>query len=150
MFTRRHSNAYTDLLAGTGPFHECNRRELRRVAELVTLIEVPPGRLLTTQGDLGEECFVVLHGQAEVERNGAPIATIDDGQIVGELALLDHIARTGTVTAKERTTLFVMSRREFATLRQLAIPSAQRYLEGVAEARRRHLRAAPMGEARIA
>jgi CRP-like cAMP-binding protein len=154
MFTKKHPNSYTDLLARTHPFNGCSRRELRRVAELVTLMDVAPGRRLTTQGGAGEECFVVLHGQALVERDGTLIATIDDGGVVGELALLDRVPRTGTVTTKDRTTLFVMSRGEFASLRHLAFPSVQRYLEVVAEARRQQLRDVAheraIGEAKIA
>jgi CRP-like cAMP-binding protein len=154
MFTQRHSSSFDNLLAQTKPFEECTRRQLRRVAELVTFVDVAPGRVLTRQGDPGDECFVVLHGQLRVERYGASIATIDDGEIAGELALLDHAPRTGTVTATDQTSLFVMSRREFSTLCHLAFPSAQRYLEGVAAGRRRALRqvadATPLAEVRIA
>ena len=145
MFTNRHTRSLTDLLRRTGPFNECDRRDLRRIAGLVTLVEVPAQRELMYQGAIGQECFVVVHGRVRVERDGAPIATIDDGQIVGELALIDDSPRTGTVTTTDRTTLFVMSQREFASLRRLEIPPVQRYYDAVAEARRQLLRPGPHG-----
>jgi CRP-like cAMP-binding protein len=142
MFKNRDADAKVDLLRSTGPFGACDRRDLQRVARLVTLFDVPSNRVLMRQGAVGHECFVIVHGHARVQRNGTPIGTIDDGQVVGELALIDYKPRTGTVVTASATTLFVMSQREFATLRQLSIPSVQSYLDAVAETRRRRLHAA--------
>jgi CRP-like cAMP-binding protein len=140
MFKSRYTNSFGDVLRETDLFRDCDRRDLQRVSRLVTVAEVPKRRLLMRQGAVGKECFVVVHGHAAVERNGASIGSIDDGQVVGELALLDHMPRSGTVTTEEPMTLLVMSQREFEALQHLAIPSVQGYLDEVAEMRRRRLR----------
>jgi CRP-like cAMP-binding protein len=119
--TNRH---YLDQLAATALFQGCSDKELMAIASLCTPIDVPAGRVLMTQGELGFECFFVLEGQAVVERNGAIIGQVVDGSLFGEIALLREPTRTATVTAASDMTLLVMNRSEFASLRQMRIGSA--------------------------
>jgi CRP-like cAMP-binding protein len=122
---KNHANRqYLDQLAGTALFEDCSRQELMAIASLCTPIDVPAGRVLTTQDELGFECFFVLNGQAVVERNGSIIGHVVEGSILGEIALLRQTTRTATVTASTDMTLLVMNRSEFASLRQTRIGSS--------------------------
>jgi hypothetical protein len=60
---------------------------------------LPPGHLLTRQGDPGDELYLVLDGVLEVEVDGRRLAEIGPGAIVGERAVLEGGARTATVRA---------------------------------------------------
>jgi CRP-like cAMP-binding protein len=72
---------------------------------------------LCRQGEYAEQCFVVVDGRADVFVDGARVAGIGPGEIVGELALLaTGGVRTATVVAATDMSLLVMSRREFAQL----------------------------------
>jgi CRP/FNR family transcriptional regulator, cyclic AMP receptor protein len=121
---KRGNRKYIDQLGSVEFFSQCSQRELRAVASFCTPIEVRAGRVLTEQGAHGRECFVVMHGQAVVERNGAIVGHIVDGSIIGEIALLGDGVRTATVTAATDMTLLVLSRSEFGALRGLGIATA--------------------------
>lgn len=109
-------DAYLDHLASVRLFSACSRRELRRIASASDEVSVPPGRVLAKQGDLGQECFVVVDGSVTVERNGITVATLGPGSCVGELALLTKRARTANVTADSPLTVLVISARAFRAL----------------------------------
>jgi CRP-like cAMP-binding protein len=94
-------------------FSGCNKRELRTIAGLCTGTSVGEGFVLTTQGTLGVDCFVIAEGEAEVRIDGHTIAKVGPGDCVGELALLDGGRRTATVVATTPMRLYVMTSPEF-------------------------------------
>lgn len=59
------------------------------MARIVDELNVEEGRVLMSQGDAGQEAFVIEEGTADVVRNGELLATVGPGQYVGELALID-------------------------------------------------------------
>jgi CRP-like cAMP-binding protein len=97
-------------------FSGCNRRELQAVARLCTPLSVETGFVLTTEGTVGRECFVIADGGAAVKIAGQPVGTVGPGDCVGEMALLDGGTRTATVTAETPLTLYVLSIPEFNSL----------------------------------
>jgi CRP-like cAMP-binding protein len=127
-----HTRNFTDQLRGTTLFGDCSERELRLIASLLTEVWLTAGRVLTRQGHVGNECFIILSGHAVVEHNGALVGHAVAGSVVGELALMGEITRTATVTAATDLQVLVMSRTEFATLRGLGIHSIDSRLEAVA------------------
>jgi CRP-like cAMP-binding protein len=138
---RRNANRkFTERLRTTRLFAECSTNEVRLAASLVTQLEIPAGRVLMRQGQVGHECFVIIDGHAVVERDGSIVANVTSGSLVGELALMGEPARTATVTAATNLEVVVMSRTEFGTLRALGIRSIDRALESIAAERRRALR----------
>jgi len=125
-----------DALRRVGLFRNCTDRELGQVMRLVTSLDVSAGRVLTRQGAVGEECFVIVRGDATVARGGVVTAQVHDGDLVGELALLDHVPRTATITTNRPAHLLVMSQREFRGLRDLGIASVTRHVDATAAAHR--------------
>jgi CRP-like cAMP-binding protein len=79
-------------------------------------LESPPGEVLCREGAIAQEFFVIMQGEAEVLRNGKPIATRGSGDFVGEIALIGHVRRTATVKAKTPLRFFVMTRQNFLRL----------------------------------
>ena len=91
---------------------------------------------------IGRECFIVIHGQAVIERGHSIIGHAVDGSIIGECALMDpHGLRNATVTAATDMELLVMSRVEFRALRALGVESLERRLAAAADA---HLSPVPV------
>jgi Cyclic nucleotide-binding domain len=60
------------------------------------------GETLTTQGEAATDVFVVMDGQFEVEIDGAGVAEIGPGAVVGERAALEGGVRTATLRATTR------------------------------------------------
>lgn len=87
----------------------CSARDLDHLARSTDEVRVPRGSLLTRQGDIGREAFVILAGTATVERDGTAIAEL----VVGELALLDGGTRSATVVATTDVDALVLTRPAF-------------------------------------
>jgi CRP/FNR family transcriptional regulator, cyclic AMP receptor protein len=105
-----------DQIARVPLFSACSQRELARVVKAVDEITVEAGRVLVEQGRAGHECYVIVAGEASVDRDANIIATLGPGDTIGELAVLDGGPRTATVTAITELDLLVLGQREFAAL----------------------------------
>jgi hypothetical protein len=70
------------------------------------------GEILVTQGDPGQEIFLLLDGIMAVEVDGAVVAEIGPGAIVGERAFLESGTRTATLRATTRSRIARASERD--------------------------------------
>jgi putative iron-dependent peroxidase len=105
-----------ELLRSVPLFSRLRRREIERLVELADEIEVPDGQMLTRQGELGHEFFVVLTGNVIVARDGQRMARLGPGDFLGEIALIDGRPRTASATANGPARLLVLSHRQFDSL----------------------------------
>jgi hypothetical protein len=78
-----------------------------------------PEEILVTQGDSGEEIYLLLDGVMAVEVDGAVIAEIGPGAIIGERAFLEGGTRTATLRATTRSRVAAASGQQL-TLESLA------------------------------
>jgi L-tyrosine C(3)-methyltransferase len=100
--------------AGRVPlFRAFSAAELAAVARAGRVVRVEAGHTLCRQGEPGEEFFLILEGEVEIERDGEQVARLGPGGFFGELALLANRPRTATVGAITDTTLLVLDRRGF-------------------------------------
>jgi CRP-like cAMP-binding protein len=102
-----------DILARMPLFRPLNDREILRVLQVTDVITYKPGEVVITEGEKGEELYIVLSGQLKVTRNGADVATLPQGAHVGEMALVRSQPRSATVTADGISELMVIRRQEF-------------------------------------
>jgi CRP-like cAMP-binding protein len=108
--TKKHR---LDLLGSVWLFEACSQRELDVLQLAATEIEVPAGKALTTQGELGQEFVVLVEGKAQVTRDGTEIAVLGPGSFFGEMSLLDGKPRAATVTTLEPTKVLVLTTQAF-------------------------------------
>ena len=97
-------------------FEGLSRKELVQLARVSEDLEVPPGKVLCKEGELGREFFVIVDGEVEVTTSGKRLATRTGGEFFGEIALLEETPRTATVTAKTPLRFFVLTRKDFRHL----------------------------------
>ncbi len=107
---------YQARLKGVPFFSSMSKKELAAVSQQADEIDVPAGKVLTREGDFGQEFFVIESGTADVIRDGERIAGLGPGDFFGEMALLNEDRRTATVTATSPMELVVMTRASFRTL----------------------------------
>jgi voltage-gated potassium channel len=105
-----------DLLATVPLFARMGRKELERLGQLADEVEVGLDSLLTAQGEIGHEFFIVLDGRLMVLDGHTPKAMLGPGEFFGEIALLDGRPRTATVRAEGIARLLVVGHREFHAL----------------------------------
>ena len=105
-----------DRLEDVGLLSGCSRRQLRAIARISEVIEVPAASVLARAGQPGEEVFLILDGSARVEVSPRKRSRLEPGQYFGEMSLLDGGPRSASVTAETPLRLLVIKRRDFTTL----------------------------------
>ena len=68
--------------------------------------QIDQDTLLFQEGDLGKEFFLIVEGEIEIIKNANVIATLAQGEIFGEMAVLCQGKRTAAAKAKQNTTVF--------------------------------------------
>jgi len=93
---------------------------LKKLTEIVTVGHLNSGDTIVRKGQRGSKFFVLLRGQAAVYLNekDAPIAIIPEGQMIGELGVLNNDLRTATVKADGPIQLLSMEGDAFLELIQ--------------------------------
>ena len=109
-------DTYLEHLASVPLFAACSRKDLQRIARASDEVQIPEGRALAKQGEVGRECFVLVDGKVKVERNGRKVASLGPGSYFGHLSLLDKGPRTATVMAETPVTVLVLGPREFSAV----------------------------------
>jgi len=90
-------------------FEGLSRKQLTELARLTEDVEVPAGAVVWHEGAIGYEFCVIVEGEAEVTRRGRRLATCGAGDFLGEIALIERVPRTATVTAKTPLRAFVLT-----------------------------------------
>ena len=122
MAKRLRKEDKVELLARLPLFETCTRKELGDIASIMSEAERPAGTVLTREGQDGGLMFVLLEGQADVLATGSAkqkvIGHLKDGDVVGELSLIDGQARSATVVASTPVHLLQLVADDFQVLVQ--------------------------------
>ena len=105
-----------DALKRAPLFEGLSRKQLIELARVTEDVDFNAGHVLCREGDRGREFFVIMEGEAEVTTNGKHLATLGSGEFFGEIALVEDVPRTATVTAKTPIRFFVLTRQAFLPL----------------------------------
>jgi CRP-like cAMP-binding protein len=97
-------------------FQGLSQKELGELEKVTEDMDGEPGTVLIREGEIGKEFFVLLEGEVEVERKGKSLGTRDAGDFFGEIAVLEQVPRTATVTAKTHVRFLVLTRPAFRRL----------------------------------
>jgi CRP-like cAMP-binding protein len=114
--SRVSQDSKIDRLEEVPLFEGCTRRQLRAVARIAEVLEVPAGTVLTKSGDPGEAFFLILDGRVRVEVSARKRLRLGPGEFFGEMSLLDGGPRTATVAADTDVRVLVIARRDFSLL----------------------------------
>lgn len=79
----------------------------------MALLLYAPGSEVVTEGEKGEELFMLFRGEAVVERGGKEVATLVPGDFFGEVGFLVSVPRTATVRAGRGCEVFRIHARDF-------------------------------------
>jgi CRP/FNR family transcriptional regulator, cyclic AMP receptor protein len=120
-------------LAAVPLFEGLSKKQLRQISSLMTRLDWPAGKVLTREGQQGDEFVIVLEGEVEVRQRDRVVATRGPGEYVGEIALLDKRPRTATVVATTPVSIEVLSRREFMSLLAQAPELAEQIMATMAQ-----------------
>ena len=102
------------LLRRTTLFRPLPGPQLEAVARRAVWFTVPAGTAIIREGEPGDRFYVLAAGSLSVEREGRHLRGLDAvGEGIGEIALLEGVPRTATVTATADSTLLAIDRATF-------------------------------------
>ena len=94
-------------------FSGFDEAELRRIADLSTIVEAPAGTVVTQIGQPGESFFVIIDGTVAVHTPVGAGSQLRPGDWFGEMSLLDGEPRSATIVATTDLRLLVVDRAHF-------------------------------------
>jgi CRP-like cAMP-binding protein len=80
-------------------FSELPPEEAKRLAAFATETSLAEGQILMKQGDYSTELIAIEEGTADVRRDGEKIAALEQGDLIGEMGLIERKQRTADVIA---------------------------------------------------
>lgn len=93
-----------------------------------------PGDEIVRIGDLGKEMFIVHHGAVEVHRRGEHLVVLGEGQVFGEMALLEQRPRKSSVTARGTCHILILNAENFELISE-KYPEFRLRLESICQSR---------------
>jgi CRP-like cAMP-binding protein len=80
-------------------FSQLSPQEAHRLSAFATETSIADGQILMKQGDYSTELIAIEEGTADVLRDGNKIASLGQGDLIGEMGLLSREPRNADVIA---------------------------------------------------
>ena len=102
------------LISNIPVFLGCSHECLKDISTHLEQIYYSPGEMIINIGDIGEEMFIIAHGVVDVIlESGERVASLQDSQIFGEIALLKEATRTANIQSKSYCDLYKLTKANF-------------------------------------
>lgn len=108
--------------------------ELEIIAPMCNRSTVLPGTYLVKEGDHGYHFFGILEGEVTVKHAGETVATLEPGDVFGEMALIEDHVRNANVIAEKISILVTMMSWDFRDALK-ACPQFRAAIDELSEAR---------------
>jgi CRP-like cAMP-binding protein len=115
-------------------FADLSEAEAKRLAAFATETSVAEGQILMKEGDYSTELIAIAEGTADVIKDGAKIASVGPGELIGEMGLLSRAPRSADVVA---TSPMMVVRLTHWEVRRMS-PQTIARIEDIIEERRRN------------
>ncbi|WP_375744993.1 cyclic nucleotide-binding domain-containing protein [Corallococcus interemptor] len=105
-----------NVMNSSALFRPFNRKDRRNLVERFRARDVERGDVIIREGDATDGLYVVLSGEVEVHKSGQRLTLLKEGDLFGEISLLQKTPATATVEATRHTTLLRLPREDFDSL----------------------------------
>jgi CRP/FNR family transcriptional regulator, cyclic AMP receptor protein len=113
---------HEDTLARVELFSGLDKKELHTLAESCQERKYSAGTRIMSQGDTGVGLYIITSGKVRITHSSSPgqpeedLGTAGAGDVLGEMALLDDLPRSASITAAEDVTALLLPIWEFRTV----------------------------------
>lgn len=105
-----HGGQYEQLLAKAPVFSTLSPELLEPILASGEERAFGAGEKIVSEGDPGDDLYVILEGRVRVERGGRAVESLGQGEFFGEVAVLDGRSRSANVVAETATMTLRLSR----------------------------------------
>ena len=109
-----------NMVKGCPLFHEIYEHEIEHILKDCLVASFEVGDHIITQGDESTDICILLSGKADitVTKNGESkfITSISEGDLFGELVLINEVKRTANIVATKKCDILVISYDSFYAL----------------------------------
>lgn len=137
------------FLRSTALFRNAEEALVKEVAEKLQEVVVAREKIIFREGDQADAFYIIYSGAVDIRKDGAGIAVRKPGEVVGELALIDHTARSFAVTARTDCRLFKVDRLHFYRSFSRSREFATGIVETLSEKLRQNIVQTPLAPTRI-
>ena len=115
-------------------FSELSDEEAKRLSAFATETSAAEGQMLMKEGDYSVELIAIEEGTADVIQGGKKIASLKEGDLIGEMGLLERRPRSADVIATSPMRLIKLTHWE---IRRMSEDTVNRIKATIEERRRR-------------
>ena len=113
-------------------FSKLSDEEAKRLAAFATETSVAEGQMLMKEGDYSTELIAIEEGSADVVQSGNKIASVKEGDLIGEMGLLEREPRNADVIATSPMVVFKLTHWE---IRRMSEDTVERMKQLIHERR---------------
>ncbi len=112
---------FSAILKSNDLFRPLEPRSLDKLAGVIRTVKLASGQILFSEGDASNGCYCIAGGAVKVslfsqDGDETLLAVLGKGDIIGEMALVDRLPRSATVSALKDAELGFINTAEFERL----------------------------------
>ncbi len=99
-------------------FSNLKEKDLQQLTSIISLKSYPKGTPIIIEGEIANEMFVIIEGEARVEKETESgfkqqFAVLETGAVFGEIGLIESCKRTADVITNSNVTLAIITKKDF-------------------------------------
>jgi len=107
-----------DFLSETSLFSNLSQEQLKKIEMITSTKEVPADKMLFLENEPGDVVYLIVSGRVKISKISVSgrektLAILEDGDIFGEISLLDGGLRSATAQVLKNTKLLIIHRQDF-------------------------------------
>lgn len=107
---RVNAKSRIDILRNCSFLKGAETSILEALAEETDSLTIPAGQTIITKGDTGSTMYFISGGTVRVHDGAVTLAELGEGEVIGEMAVLDSDVRSASVTTEKEVILLSLER----------------------------------------
>ncbi len=110
-----------DVLKNNIIFSNLSEKDLRQIAELSRELSFKKGETIIKENEIADAFYIIVKGKVEIVKEGEEsqeevLATKSEGEVFGEMAVIDELPRSATIRATTNIELLRLDKDSFKKL----------------------------------